>query len=189
MFTFTSERKCMSIYISHKKKAPYTTGIVYYILYAYICTIYLHVHYIFTYIYYIFTYTIYIYYIYILLVLLYIYYYIYAGIVYIKGASEVILSRCTHYINESGEICILTNNIRIQLEKSINDMAKRALRTIILGIYCIILIRLIFVLYTHYIPLFYVSIHTPSFCIFVPIILPLVLLPVCHMFCHLFYSP
>ena len=122
----------MSIYISHKKKAPYTTGIVYYILYAYICTTYLHVHYIFTY-------TIYIYYIYILLVLLYIYYYIYAGIVYIKGASEVILSRCTHYINESGEICILTNNIRIQLEKSINDMAKRALRTIILGSYYIIL--------------------------------------------------
>ena len=37
MFTFTSERKCMSVYISHKKKAPYTTGIIYYIhvLYAY----------------------------------------------------------------------------------------------------------------------------------------------------------
>ena len=28
MFTFTSERKCMSVYISHKKKAPYTTGVV-----------------------------------------------------------------------------------------------------------------------------------------------------------------
>ena len=104
-----------------------------------------------------------------------IYYIIYiAGIVYIKGASEVILSRCTHYINEHGEICILTNNIRIQLEKSINDMAKRALRTIILGtillyylLHYIIFIPLFLALFSYYftyITSYFYVIYTPYYC-------------------------
>ena len=50
-----------------------------------------------------------------------------------KGASEIVLKRCTTLLNNQGEIVDLTPERVKQLESLIGSMAENALRTICLG--------------------------------------------------------
>ncbi len=50
-----------------------------------------------------------------------------------KGASEIVLSKCTHYLDKSGKEVIMTAAIRKSLVKLIDQMADKALRTIAVG--------------------------------------------------------
>lgn len=47
-----------------------------------------------------------------------------------KGASEIILDTCTHYLNEQGEKVLLDDQMSQQLKQTITEYAKQALRTI-----------------------------------------------------------
>mmetsp|Transcript_41245 Transcript_41245/g.62782 ORF Transcript_41245/g.62782 Transcript_41245/m.62782 type:complete len:160 (-) Transcript_41245:397-876(-) len=47
-----------------------------------------------------------------------------------KGASEIVLDTCTHYLDDSGEKRILDDIMKSQLESTIKTYAKQALRTI-----------------------------------------------------------
>jgi Ca2+-transporting ATPase len=47
-----------------------------------------------------------------------------------KGASEIILDKCTNYVNKNGEHVPLTVAMKKTLLKLINSMAKKALRTV-----------------------------------------------------------
>jgi Ca2+-transporting ATPase len=58
-----------------------------------------------------------------------------AGRMYLKGAEEVILPRCSQYLSDSGELLPLTNAVRSELERRVNDMSDRALRVLALA-YC-----------------------------------------------------
>ena len=49
---------------------------------------------------------------------------------HVKGASEIVLQTCTHYINQEGDKCILDDVMKSQLEHTIKTYAKGALRTI-----------------------------------------------------------
>jgi magnesium-transporting ATPase (P-type) len=55
------------------------------------------------------------------------------GIIYTKGASEVILEKCTKYVNNKGNEVALDKKTRIELSSTIEAMAKRSLRTIVLA--------------------------------------------------------
>lgn len=47
-----------------------------------------------------------------------------------KGASEIVLDKCTNYVNKNGEHVPLTAAMKKTLLKLINSMAKKALRTV-----------------------------------------------------------
>ncbi|CAI5457928.1 unnamed protein product [Closterium sp. Yama58-4] len=47
-----------------------------------------------------------------------------------KGAAEVILQQCGHYVNSLGSIVPLTEPKRMELERALRDMGKEALRTL-----------------------------------------------------------
>lgn len=51
----------------------------------------------------------------------------------IKGASELILEACTHYMNAEGEVCPIQDDTRKQVQDIIQQYAKQALRTICIG--------------------------------------------------------
>jgi Ca2+ transporting ATPase len=52
---------------------------------------------------------------------------------HIKGASEIILTTCTHYLGEDGEKKPLNDDMVQSLNQQIKDYAKCALRTIAFG--------------------------------------------------------
>ncbi|CAI6010645.1 unnamed protein product [Closterium sp. NIES-65] len=47
-----------------------------------------------------------------------------------KGAAEVVLQHCGHYVNSLGSIVPLTEPKRMELERALGDMGKEALRTL-----------------------------------------------------------
>ena len=49
---------------------------------------------------------------------------------HIKGASEIVLASCTHYLNQDGHKVELQDEMKSNLIQIINDYAKQALRTI-----------------------------------------------------------
>jgi magnesium-transporting ATPase (P-type) len=49
---------------------------------------------------------------------------------YTKGAAEIIIKSCTHYIDENGNKTILSNEMQSILSKIISDYSSMALRTI-----------------------------------------------------------
>ena len=52
---------------------------------------------------------------------------------YVKGATEVLLSDCEYYTDSQGKTKEMNNNMRNYLENKINFMAKKSLRTLLLG--------------------------------------------------------
>jgi Ca2+-transporting ATPase len=52
---------------------------------------------------------------------------------FVKGAAEVVLSRCTHVKTSHGEVAPLTVELRAQLETQFADMAARPLRVLALA--------------------------------------------------------
>ncbi|KAG0321343.1 hypothetical protein BG000_003276, partial [Podila horticola] len=52
---------------------------------------------------------------------------------YVKGASEIVLRSCTHYIDSEGETRSLDDNARARFEQIISQYADKALRTIALS--------------------------------------------------------
>lgn len=55
---------------------------------------------------------------------------------YFKGAEEVILPRCTRYMNSRGELLPLTFAVRNEISKQVIEMSDRALRVLALA-YCV----------------------------------------------------
>ncbi len=53
---------------------------------------------------------------------------------YFKGAEEVILPRCSRYMNESGRAVPMTAAVRRELEQKAEDMSDRALRVLVLAV-------------------------------------------------------
>jgi Ca2+ transporting ATPase len=49
---------------------------------------------------------------------------------HVKGASEIVLETCTHYMNESGEKELISDSIKSMINEIINTYATGALRTI-----------------------------------------------------------
>ena len=49
---------------------------------------------------------------------------------HIKGASEMILACCNSYVNESGQVASLDDNVVAKVKTIIDEYAKKALRTI-----------------------------------------------------------
>ncbi|KAG0198817.1 hypothetical protein BGX28_007790 [Mortierella sp. GBA30] len=49
---------------------------------------------------------------------------------YMKGASEVVLRGCTHYIDSEGDLKVLDESAHVKFEQIISRYAERALRTI-----------------------------------------------------------
>ncbi|MDE6036241.1 MAG: cation-translocating P-type ATPase [Ruminococcus sp.] len=56
--------------------------------------------------------------------------------IYFKGAEEVIVPRCTQYMDESGNIKTLTPKIKREISEKVIDMSDKALRVLALA-YCI----------------------------------------------------
>jgi P-type Ca2+ transporter type 2C len=56
-----------------------------------------------------------------------------SGILYTKGASEVIVGLCNQYVDMSGKIIAMSREKRLEVEECIANMAKNALRTITLA--------------------------------------------------------
>ena len=52
------------------------------------------------------------------------------AVVFSKGASEIILKNCTHYMNKDGQRVLLTDDVRSTFESMIHRFASQALRTI-----------------------------------------------------------
>lgn len=52
---------------------------------------------------------------------------------YVKGASEIVLRSCTHYVDSEGETRSLDDNARARFEQIISQYADKALRTIALS--------------------------------------------------------
>jgi len=53
--------------------------------------------------------------------------------IHVKGASEIVLATCSHYLNEEGVKTILEDQMKQQLDQVIKTYAKGALRTIAFG--------------------------------------------------------
>ncbi|OMJ25455.1 Calcium-transporting ATPase PAT1 [Smittium culicis] len=53
--------------------------------------------------------------------------------VHVKGASEIVLSSCTHYLNAKGETLEITDSIRVEITRNIYRYAHKALRTFALA--------------------------------------------------------
>jgi calcium-translocating P-type ATPase len=56
-----------------------------------------------------------------------------SGNIYIKGAAEVLINRCTSYSTSSGDEAPLTVAIKQKVLKAVHDMATNALRTVVLA--------------------------------------------------------
>lgn len=56
--------------------------------------------------------------------------------IYFKGAEEVILPRCTQYMDENGRINTLTPKIRREISEKVIEMSDKALRVLALA-YCV----------------------------------------------------
>lgn len=54
--------------------------------------------------------------------------------VYFKGAEEAILPRCTHYMDESGEIKVLTHSERSKVSSKVIEMSDNALRVLAMAV-------------------------------------------------------
>ena len=54
--------------------------------------------------------------------------------IYFKGAEEVLLPRCSMYMNERGEVVPMTGAVRRAVEKKSADMSERALRVLALAV-------------------------------------------------------
>jgi len=52
---------------------------------------------------------------------------------YVKGASEIVLANCSHYLTDDGKKLIMTSDNRQHVEKAILDMSSQGLRTLCLG--------------------------------------------------------
>ncbi|KAI1293186.1 hypothetical protein EDD11_008498 [Mortierella claussenii] len=52
---------------------------------------------------------------------------------YVKGASEIVLKACTHYIDSDGDVKNLDSNARAKFDQIISQYADKALRTIALS--------------------------------------------------------
>ncbi|KAF9407184.1 hypothetical protein BGZ94_002802, partial [Podila epigama] len=52
---------------------------------------------------------------------------------YVKGASEIVLGSCTHYVDSEGEVRPLDNEARAKFDQIISQYADKALRTIALS--------------------------------------------------------
>jgi magnesium-transporting ATPase (P-type) len=52
--------------------------------------------------------------------------------VYCKGAAETLLEDCLHYRNKNGQKVVINKETKLKLERKINGMAERALRTLLL---------------------------------------------------------
>ena len=50
-----------------------------------------------------------------------------------KGASEILLQDCSHYLNSKGEVVPIDHEKRVFMNTVITDMASRALRTLVLA--------------------------------------------------------
>lgn len=53
--------------------------------------------------------------------------------IHVKGASEIVKSCCSHYLDEDGNVKDLTDDMNSKLDGHINDFAENALRTIALA--------------------------------------------------------
>lgn len=56
--------------------------------------------------------------------------------IYFKGAEEVILPRCSQYLDNSGRICPITPSVRRELSEAVTEMSGKALRVLALA-YCV----------------------------------------------------
>lgn len=56
--------------------------------------------------------------------------------IYFKGAEEVILPRCSQYLDNSGKISLITPAVRRDLSEAVNEMSGKALRVLALA-YCV----------------------------------------------------
>lgn len=54
-------------------------------------------------------------------------------VVFVKGASEIVLSYCTRFLNAQGEVQDMSEMKRTEISKNIMDYAASSLRTIILA--------------------------------------------------------
>lgn len=54
-------------------------------------------------------------------------------IIYFKGAEEVILPRCSQYMDENGESAAMTESVRRELSKTAAEMSDKALRVLALA--------------------------------------------------------
>jgi Ca2+-transporting ATPase len=52
---------------------------------------------------------------------------------HVKGASEIVLGCCSHYLDIEGNVKEITDEIMCSLENAITEYAKGALRTICFG--------------------------------------------------------
>jgi len=52
---------------------------------------------------------------------------------HVKGASEIVKNCCSHYIDASGTVCPMTDEMKQNLDDVITGYAKKALRTIALA--------------------------------------------------------
>lgn len=53
--------------------------------------------------------------------------------IHVKGASEIVLGTCSHYLNSDGAKVLLDDQMKQQLDNIIRTYAKKALRTIAFG--------------------------------------------------------
>jgi Ca2+-transporting ATPase len=53
--------------------------------------------------------------------------------VYTKGAPETVIKACTYYMDENGNVQLLSNHIRLKQEALVNKYAKHSLRTLALA--------------------------------------------------------
>jgi len=56
-----------------------------------------------------------------------------SAVLFVKGASEVVLSSCNHWLQKNGETADISKDLRQQLSAQIDEWAGRGLRTLSLG--------------------------------------------------------
>ncbi len=55
----------------------------------------------------------------------------YSKRLHVKGASEIVLKTCTHYLDRNGDKIQLSDSMIEQINDNISSFAKKALRTIV----------------------------------------------------------
>lgn len=55
------------------------------------------------------------------------------GVLYVKGAAEVIVGTCHHYVDQNGDVVQITSAVRKAIQASIAEMAEQALRVVALA--------------------------------------------------------
>lgn len=53
--------------------------------------------------------------------------------IHLKGAAEIVLKSCSHFLNQEGKSTKITDELLSHLSEIINEYAKQALRTIVLA--------------------------------------------------------